>query len=491
MSHDSFLGALLLSFYGCSVILTILIIATPAMRHWFVVPVLGCGVIIGTDVVRVAKGSFHIFEPVAFVGLLGLHFFFFAPLFHVRWDYWALYVTPVDDWKYWLGKMAVLNFFGLSLYMVVKNMVVVRAHDRSMTYWHLNRDRFHIISFACLGVTALLQLYVYYQFGGITGYINNYSEGAQAFQGMGILFAISESFPIVAMMMYVVWAADREKRQTWVMIAVALLTFFVARMLFGGLRGSRSNTILAVFWAAGLIHIWVRPLSRKLLLAGACFALLFMYAYGFYKALGADALRALLGGSSVAELEESTGRTWEALFLGDLGRADIQALIYAHLSSGLDSIQYSYAMGRTYLGALTLVIPSWIWPDRPPTKVLWSTDLLYGREATLYGDYGSSRAHGIAGESMLNFGPLVAPLAYGIFGLLVALAQRWWETLRPFDARLLIAPLVTIFAFYLLVWDSDNIVFFMIKNGLVPLFIIVASSRIATGSGDFRNDSAS
>ena len=59
-------------------------------------------------------------------------------------------------------------------------------------------------------------------------------------------------------------------------------------MVFGGLRGSRSQTVWSLFWATGIIHLWIRPLSKRFIAAGVCFLVAFMYLYGFYKGLGHD-----------------------------------------------------------------------------------------------------------------------------------------------------------------------------------------------------------
>ncbi len=41
--------------------------------------------------------------------------------------------------------------------------------------------------------------------------------------------------------------------------------YFLLKLLFGGLRGSRTITVFGLFWIAGAIHIWIRPVPRKFL----------------------------------------------------------------------------------------------------------------------------------------------------------------------------------------------------------------------------------
>ena len=136
-------------------------------------------------------------------------------------------------------------------------------------------------------------------------------------------------------------------------------------MLFGGLHGSRSNTLYALFWAAGIIHLWIRPLTKKFVLLGIGFLFVFMYLYGFYKSMGSDFVVAFQEGASAAELGESTGRTFEGLVLGDLARADVQAFIVYRLS--LANLDYKLALGRTYVGTIAQ-LDSALALARPPTE---------------------------------------------------------------------------------------------------------------------------
>lgn len=285
----STLGTALQSLYICSLILTLFLLTTPATRHWFVLPVLACGAIVGFDAIRVIRGEVGIFDPIGLVGVIGIHFFFFAPLLHVRFDYWMGYVSPPSDWREWLGQMALLNLLGLIAYVFARTIAYRRPFSKQRrVVWKLDERTFRNVIFVSLTITGLLQFEIYRQFGGISGYINSFEGQAGSFENLGILFSISESFPILAMMAFVVWARHDDRRKTWFFLGSVLIGYVLVTLLFGGLRGSRSNTIWALFWAVGLIHFWLRSVPRKYLLIGAAFVIGFMYFYGFYKSLGTD-----------------------------------------------------------------------------------------------------------------------------------------------------------------------------------------------------------
>ncbi|MDQ6861799.1 MAG: hypothetical protein M3032_11670, partial [Verrucomicrobiota bacterium] len=263
--------------------------------------------------------------------------------------------------------------------------------------------------------------------------------------------------------------------RSWPTVLMLLATFFVVRMLFGGLHGSRSNTIWALFWAAGIVHLWIRPLPKKLVFIGVGFVIAFMYLYGFYKSLGANAVDALKVDSKGVEVGVETGRTFTGLLLGDLGRSDVHAfMLYRLMRPDRD---YQYARGRTYLGTLALFIPRSVWPDRPPTKMKEGTDLQYGNGTFDPNGWGSGREYGIAGEGMLNFGPLCVPFMYFLFGLAVAGVQRFMATRDRDDARLLLCPFLVILCFWMLVADSSTMLFVITKDGLPPTLLLWFASR--------------
>jgi hypothetical protein len=455
--------------------------------HWFVIPVWFCGVLIGCDAIDWFRNRLSLFDPAGIIGLLGVHFFFLAPLLHVTWDSWMRYIDPPPDWRDWLGRMAIVNAAGLVFYQSGRRRAAVWGqHIAKETFWQLNRKRLLWVAGSALMLSGALQIWIYAQQGGILGYIETFTQAAQdpestsGFKGMGWIFMLSESFPILAMLYFAVCTDRSRTARTWPVIVLVLFGFFVLQMLFGGLRGSRGNTVWAIFWAAGIIHFWIRPLNRKLLFAGTCLLVAFMYIYGFYKDLGKDTWTAFQAGAIPAEVSIKTGRTFDVVLLGDLGRADVQAFLLYRLSRS--DRDYQYAWGGTYLASTTLVIPKAFWPDRPPGKIKAGTEAQYGVGSWDEQKWSSSLVYGLAGEAMLNFGPIAVPFAYGIFGLIVGILQRSLYTLRHSDTRLLLYPFLVNSCFSILQSDTDNLVFNLIKGGFLPTLVVWFGSYVLIDS---------
>ena len=471
-------GGAMIAAPACLLTLVTFLVTTEPTWHWFVLPVLLCGALIGGDGVDWLRGKLDIFDPAGVVGVLGLHIFFLAPLLHVTWDYWLPYVTPPGDWRGWLGGMAALNVAGIALYLIARK-ATTRLLDTQphRTAWRLDGAPFVPVLAVALLATAALQAAVYAAYGGISGYVASFEEGTESFDGRGWLFMLSESFPILAFFGYAVATRARGKLPSWWSIGAAMTAFLVLKLLFGGLRGSRSNTIWGLFWAAGVVHLWLRPLSRRMVAGGVAFMILFMYVYGFYKNYGLGAVEALQGAETRLEMAKQSNRTLDAQILGDLGRADVQAYLLYRLTDPTSGSDYEYSWGETYLASVTLIIPKALWPGRPEGKVRNGTEILYGRTTAALGTMRASQVYGLAGEAMLNFGPAAAPTAYLVLGVVVALVGSWARTWDRADSRRLLLPLLINLAFIVLVSDSDNVLFVSIKEGAVPFLVIALSSR--------------
>jgi hypothetical protein len=255
----------------------------------------------------------------------------------------------------------------------------------------------------------------------------------------------------------------------------------ILKVFFGGLRGSRANYIWPLFWVVGLIHLKIRPITRQSIAIGMVLFLGFMYAYGFYKSFGADALKAF-DSSARADMVEISRRSFDAVLLGDLGRADVQSLMLSRLWEPDVGKSFKPGYGATYLGAMCLLIPRWINPNRPPTKAHKGTELLLGRGSSMEFDREGidviSNAYGLSGEAMLNFGTWGILPGFVVLAFVIGRIKLWKDGLAIEDSRVYFAPFFGSLCFYTIVWDSDVTLFYCITNGAVMIAIVCFSSTI-------------
>lgn len=461
-------------FLSGAIVLTFLVLSLDKFGHWFVIPVFLCGVITCVDALRWIRNQISLLDPIGIIGLFGFWFFFVAPLLHVWFDYWMPFtaVIPPQDWREWVGMLAFFNFTGLIAFKLAMRTSVRNSNTR-LSLWLIDGRIFWPVLITGLLLTAVLQIAAYYQFGGISGYITSYEEtrfGSLAFRGWGIWFVFSESFPALLFIAYILLAQKNKILQGPFFILLALFSFLILKLVFGGLRGSRSELIFSLFWALGTVHLGLKPLSKRAVYLLLVFALIFMYLYGFYKGAGREVVSVLLGRVSPSYLEERTRRDELTVLLGDLSRTDIQSFLLYRIMKVRD---YKYAWGRTYVGAISLLVPRSLWPDRPPTKVKEGTEAQYGMGSFVPDVFQSSKVYGLAGETMLNFTPLSIPIGFAFWGFLVARIRRFLASLSCGDPRLLIASwFVLAGSIVFLIGDSDNLVFFFVKNVALLYFVV-------------------
>lgn len=460
----------LLATFICVLTSTAFALYTPALQHWYLIPVTLCGVLVTTDAIDWIRRKYDLYDPVGLIGVFSVHFFYLAPILHVQWGLFLDYtmdVTPPPDWRDWLGFMAVLNLAGLLAYRFCRNLFNRRNGVETKSYWTLDMHKLRLIAPAALLITGITQFAVYAKFGGIMGYIaarSSYIGGKATFTGMGWMFMISDSFPLIAALLGVTYL--RKSNASWMKIVAGLCVMFVLCIIFGGLRGSRSNTIISLLWVAGAIHFLVRQVPRKLVALGVGFLLLFMYIYAFYKSGG---LHALAGSQAREAIAQQHGRTFRGMLLGDLGRSDLHAYMVYKLVT--DPSVYSYPLGRTYLGGLSVLIPHSMLPERPESTVKEGTELQRG-PATYVPDVAkSSKVYGLAGEAMMNFGILAVPVAYALFGIVVGWFRSAVYRLSPGDIRLFFAPLGVYVSIAAIGSDSNNMTFAVVKFGAMPALI--------------------
>ena len=201
----------------------------------------------------------------------------------------------------------------------------------------------------------------------------------------------------------------------------------------------------------------------------------FMYVYGYFKYAGIRGVEALSTGEELRE-ESAAPPPVRRVLLADLARADVQALLM--LRYCCSDRELELAWGRTYAASLTLLTPRFLWPDgRPQSKVLEGTRALQGW-APDEGAYTASNVYGLAGEALLNFGPLAIPFAYALFGLLVYRIRLWRQGFGPADSRELLFPVVVSALILILVSDSDVVLYHAVTfGGPVAVAVWLGSDR--------------
>lgn len=447
---------------------TLFILFVPALWHWMILPTCAAGILVGVDVVEWLRGRLDILQPRAVVGLFGLHLCYLGPMLHVAWDYWPKYVQPAQDWRTSLGVLALVNVAGLALYRMV---ISVRESRSPEVLRQLDVPRFKALGAIAMSVGLLALIVVIAKFGGPAGYLQVISGNQQALAGNGWLLIIAESWPMLLLALVLV------SRRAWfrehlLPLLLLLIAFILVQFVTSGLRGSRGNTVWPAVMAVGLVHLVVRPVRRRVLLAAALVLVAFMYIYGFYKSVGTDVLSLADQQTTTTALARETGRTLPLLLLEDFGRAGTQSIVVDRLTHGGE-----LSWGMTYVGDVVGLMPNSLVPHPPGDKSAAGTDLLYAPGAYDVG-IRSSRIFGLVGEGMLNLGLAGGVLAFLPFALFVRWADRVWRTAATTDSLTvkLMAPGLTAVSVLALGSDFDNVLWLLIAQ-VLPLVVVVLVAR--------------
>jgi hypothetical protein len=444
------------------------------VAHWFLVPVMACGILSGVDIVRWLRGRLDLFDPRTVIACLAFYGFFAAPILHVIWDRFGAGYDMIlfADWRPWLGAMAALCALGLFGYRAAHNFVFRRTKPSAST-WEFDSTKFYPV-FAFFLFLSVVGASVYlWQLGGLLKEVEAFETDPSAFAGKGWLLVLAWPLSILSFIVLVMtWTDQQKKIRRHLTTALLLLSSVgIMHFLLMGWRGSRSATIWALFWMAGIIHYRFRKLSRGMVAGGVILLIVFMYFYGFYKEQGRAGFEVL---RSPAMWLQPKGyqRDFKGLMLGDLARADSNAFILHNLIKDPDD--YDYRWGLTYLGSLGLLIPRNLWPDRPEFKVEAGTEAQLGKATP----WRSARVYGLSGEALLNFGPIGVPCMFVLFGALLGWYRRKSKSWELTDSRMFLAPFFATLFVAGLVSDSDNLVFAVVTEGtLVCAAVFLASRR--------------
>jgi hypothetical protein len=459
----------------CACTLTLVFLAiNPGLIHWFLIPLIACGTICGVDVIRWIRGRLDLIDPKAVIGLLAFYGCFITPMLHVAWDRFGVNNDLLlgGDWRNWLGAMAALNTASFLAYRTFHNYAF-NYTKKCTTSWKIDKRRFHFFFFLALACSVAGVYAFFSRLDGIPGMVKSFEENLQAYTGKGWLLVFAWPLSVLCFIILIYLWTNRElhRRRPASIGIVLVCAFGMTQFILMGWYGSRSATIWAMFWMAGIVHYRVDRLPRKVVAAGLVFLISFMYFYGFYKEQGRAGFGLIETPS--AWMQPTGYRDIKLLLLDDLARADVNAYMLYNLAKFPKD--YDYRWGLTYLGAPTFLVPRSLWPDRPNYKVDAGTEATLGKSSS----YDSTRVYGLTGEALLNFGPWgVLPL-FAAFGACLGWYRRKLTSWGRADARTFLAPLATVLFATAFVADSDNVLFlFVVDGSLITTAFLASIKRI-------------
>ena len=476
-SHSKADPAILLSVIVVPSIACVFMATVPEVRHWFVLPVTLCGILVCPDAIRWLSGKYRVFDLYGLFGVFGVLFFFLNPLMQMYFGHtleYARYTLP-SDFRPWLGLMGVINFFGLLMFFAARTYFD-RKSLALREVWVIDPARFRIVLPIAIAIAFAALLGFWSYTGGIFGAASfeTFIE-TDNYRGTGPLRTFSDSFAILLFLYLFMERFTSRKHMSLHILFGIIVVIIPIHFLVTGLRGSRADFLVGFAPIVIAIHYRRLRITRLMILLGVIGILVYGSVMGVYKIYRTDMLHMVQSWDDFKALRDETSRTWYDVLLRDFGRSDVQALLCQRALSNND---YSYSYGETYIAAICMPIPVSLRPDIK-TRVVKGTEMLHGyydKKRKII----SPLVYGISGEAILNFGIWAAPFPFLVMAYFFSLYRRFWNALPWYDVRLIMLAFILRYVVFAVMMDSDILTAGIVKNAFFPcLALWLASVRVS------------
>lgn len=459
------------------VCIVLFFLISPNCQQWFVLPITFCGILTLSDVIGWIRKEVDAFDPKVPIAVLLFLNTFLTPLLHVRFEaYGFLLHTP--NWPRYFGYMGFFNLGGVVCFKFVQNFMFNRVRP-ARSFWQFNPSKFIITFVFVFPLSLAASLIIKFFFGGMVKIAGEriWAEGSMAYAPhMSWLMMLGDPMFLLIFMMVVYFISQKNAGRQASIFTIGIILFFlmVCQFIWFGARASRMAILMVVVIGTIVVHYRLRPLSVRLLLIGICCLFSFVYIYTFYKFLGPQGWGAVYRQETRESLryEHAAGTiTPMATLLGDFARADVQATMIYRLTR--PDRTFVPVHGRTYIMSLLTFIPRAVWKSKPEkgVKVLAGSEILGYQGLQL-----SRRQYGLAGEAMLNFGYYGIIPAFVVLGLVLGFVRKKISTMEPSDSRFYLVPIVILLLVLAVNTEAENLVFNMLKMGVMPFIIILLGS---------------
>ena len=460
-----------LYYYGLIFILGLISISlNNRFYHWALLAILSCSIPLARRVILWTKSD----DPFLFEGVCGLfmlYYFVVSPLLFIVFDGKLPYVVDnPSDYRKYTGILAIINFVGLNLFnLTVK--IISRDKAGFFKIWKLRPNGKYILGLFIL-ISGTTTGFMFFQHGGFTGLFRAYGQSITSKSEIsGLASIITFPFAVYVFIYVLLFYKHWFRLKLFKIFFISIL--LVIQVLISGYSGVRGNFVFAIFWSIIIYHYLVAPIQKWIIVSSIIPFVLSLWIFSFYKSMGLEAFARLNRGDSVIVIAEDSNRSMEGMLWGDMSRVSIHSyMVYKFINSD----DYDYPLGRTYLESWYPVVPFWLWPNKPINsgKVVAGTQLIWGRN---YYEGVSSRfsshAYGITGEAALNFGLPGFIIGFIFYGLIYGIFKNIINSLGYIknDYKYLVYPFFLWWGFNLLLWDSDNYIAHNIGKG----FLLLAS----------------
>lgn len=372
----------------------------------------------------------------------------------------------VEDTLDILINLNIINSIGLFLtilgYIFSKKINVRTSFSFSVDFKKIkNRSLFFIV------IGLLLSIYLFkYDFSSVIKSVDESNENSI------LIYMFVENTPLLMGWFFIGYYKSKDKIPSAYSFYFMLLIIVLTSLIVSGTRGSRISIILQISSFILLYSSVYKKVKFRNILIALFFAFTFNSYFTIYKYGGIEAIEDYIATgykpTYISDYQDS-----RKVILHDLGRSDVQAVIYDRVIKGDYSPSY---VPNSYIYSLNLLVPSSLRFD----EYFYSKEQLgYSAQymTTLSKENKSSRIYGIMGESLLNFGFLGVFLSFFVFGFVIQKTLIAYKN-SVSNGLILFIPLIVLFPIYYLFYDFGNILFMVVKTWLIAILIFLSASKL-------------
>lgn len=414
-----------------------------------------------------SKYGSTIFHPLPIICIILILSFVLAPIVSLGFNVFLFAPPRVINWDKWLVVLSWLYFVGIIFFYIGVKISFRAIYNSTYIDIQINKKKLVTISVFFLLLTLVSQLFIFYKYGGFLSYLTKWNDSSENFEGLGIWYMIAEPFPIIFLIFAILFLGRDKFNKNIRNIVLLFILFFMLKIFFGGLRGSRSNTIWGLFWFAGIVHLYLFRLGKFHIMAGVLFLAIFMSTYSIYKTYGIDSFS---GEYALDDTNRFEKNPLIEIYLGDFSRGTINAYQIAQIS---DFEEFDFKYGQTYLSSFSKIIPPLNGIYTGHTKDSAGAEIVSNIKVNPQQDnIHNSRVFGAYGEAILNFGIYWGLISFFFFGVIVTILDNVTRKYLSKNVFIMLIPFISNFSFAISTSDSDNLIFFAFKNGFIVFLYI-------------------
>lgn len=326
--------------------------------------------------------------------------------------FWPFYFFEKND----VILRAVSIYIGVAIFFQIGyRFAIVKSKSPGKVYFD---ERFFITKSIFLSIIGFLSFVIILYFaGGVSGLLEGSSDRTRAFAGLQGLFLVMNVLVSVS----IAWLVrlTKKRRGLFEVTLYIIYTAFIIALI--ALQGQKSTIFIIAVTSAVILNVRVKKIGIVPISIFSVLLFLALMAYHIFKQeyLVLGRIVSISGGE---QFWSSLSDFLNQQIFGNFMQLQSMSVLIEGMP---DPLEFQY--GQTYLAGLLLLVPRFIFPDKPLPSTGVFTEAFW---PDAWRSLGTTLPPGVFGEAYMNFGTLGA-LVLGLLGGFMMGRLRKGLTVNP------------------------------------------------------------